>query len=59
MDRAGRELGLGPIEAALAAQAGAPLGETSDHQLRLARGHGPQQDDRTLLLVRLQGPGAG
>ena len=52
MDAKDRELGLGPIEAALAAHAAVPLPELYERLLEVARGHGPQQDDRTLLLVR-------
>jgi serine phosphatase RsbU (regulator of sigma subunit) len=52
MDAKDRELGLGPIEAALAAHAAAPLHELHERLLEVARAHGPQQDDRTLLLVR-------
>jgi hypothetical protein len=55
MDRADRELGLAPIEAALGENAAAPLPELLDRLLALARAHGPQQDDRTLLLVRVRG----
>jgi sigma-B regulation protein RsbU (phosphoserine phosphatase) len=54
IDRKDRDLGLGPIEAALAAHAGAPLTEIFDRLLGVARAHGPQQDDRTLLLVRVR-----
>jgi sigma-B regulation protein RsbU (phosphoserine phosphatase) len=54
MDRKDRELGLEPIETALAAHAGAPLPEILDRLLGVARDHGPQQDDRTLLLVRVR-----
>jgi hypothetical protein len=54
MDGLERELGLGPIEAALAARADAPLPRLADAIVALARAHGPQQDDRTLLLVRVQ-----
>ena len=54
MDREDRELGLEAIEAALAAHAAAPLPELFDRLLGLASGHGPQQDDRTLLLVRVR-----
>jgi serine phosphatase RsbU (regulator of sigma subunit) len=52
MDAQDRELGLGPIEATLAAHAAAPLPELYERLLEVARAHGPQQDDRTLLLVR-------
>jgi len=55
MDDRDRELGLGPIEAALAAHAEAPLPDLFDRLLGLAQAHGPQQDDRTLLLVRVRG----
>ena len=52
-DRNDRELGLAPFEAALLAHAGEPLPALFDHLLDVARAHGPQQDDRTLLLVRI------
>jgi serine phosphatase RsbU (regulator of sigma subunit) len=52
MDPKDRELGLGPIEAALAAHAAEPLPELYERLLGVARAHGPQRDDRTLLLVR-------
>jgi sigma-B regulation protein RsbU (phosphoserine phosphatase) len=55
MDRADRELGLEPIEATLAAHATEPLPGLLDRLLALARAHGAQQDDRTLLLVRVRG----
>ena len=45
----GPRAGLEPIEAALAANAREPLPELLDRLLSLARAHGPQQDDRTLL----------
>jgi hypothetical protein len=54
MDQEDRDLGLGPIDAALAALAGAALPEVFDRLLGVARAHGPQQDDRTLLLVRVR-----
>lgn len=54
MDRRDRELGEGPIEAALTANAEAPLPELFDRLLGLASAHGPQRDDRTLLLVRVR-----
>ena len=52
MDRQDRELGLSPIEATLAEHRASPLPELYERLLALARAHGPQQDDRTLLLVR-------
>jgi sigma-B regulation protein RsbU (phosphoserine phosphatase) len=58
MDGAGSELGLGPIEAALATHSGAPLARVADALAALASAHGPQQDDRTLLLVRVTGESA-
>lgn len=56
MDGQDRELGLAPVESALAAHADEPLPALFDRILDLARAHGPQQDDRTLLLVRLRRP---
>jgi sigma-B regulation protein RsbU (phosphoserine phosphatase) len=58
MDGAGTELGLGPIEAALVRHSGAPLARIADALVSLAGAHGPQQDDRTLLLVRVTGGSA-
>jgi sigma-B regulation protein RsbU (phosphoserine phosphatase) len=58
MDRRDRELGLEAIEGALAENAAAPLPELFDRLLALACAHGPQQDDRTLLLVRVRMPSA-
>jgi hypothetical protein len=58
MDGAFSELGLGPIEAALAAHSGAPLARIADELAAPASAHGPQQDDRTLLLVRVTGESA-
>lgn len=55
MDRADRELGIEPLAAALVAHAAAPLPELFDRLIELANAHGPQQDDRTLLLVRVGG----
>jgi Stage II sporulation protein E (SpoIIE) len=53
MDPKDRELGLAPIEAALAAQAASPLPKLFESLLAVARAHGSQQDDRTLLLLRV------
>lgn len=53
MDRGDRELGLEPIEATLLAHASEPLPALFDRLLALACTHGPQEDDRTLLLVRI------
>ncbi|HEX6738272.1 MAG TPA: PP2C family protein-serine/threonine phosphatase [Vicinamibacteria bacterium] len=52
-DRAGRELGLEGLERALAAGAGHPLPALFEAILAAVRTHGPQQDDQTLLLVRV------
>lgn len=52
MDRAQRELGLEPLERALAEHGGEPLPALFDRLLGVAQAFGPQQDDRTLLLVR-------
>ena len=52
-DALDRELGLEPVERALAAHATEPLPELLERLLELARGHGAQQDDRTLLLARV------
>jgi len=54
MDRQDRELGMAPLEAALLAHAAEPLPALFDRLLDLARAHGPQQDDRTLLLLRIR-----
>ena len=52
MDRAQRELGLEPLERTLAEHGGEPLAALFDRLLGVAQAFGPQQDDRTLLLVR-------
>ena len=48
------ELGHYPIEKVIARDAGRPLRELQSAILDLAQGHGEQEDDRTLLLVRLR-----
>jgi sigma-B regulation protein RsbU (phosphoserine phosphatase) len=53
MDRDGRELGLEPFERALASHGDETLPLLFERLLEIARGFGPQQDDRTLLLVRI------
>jgi sigma-B regulation protein RsbU (phosphoserine phosphatase) len=53
MDRKDHELGLEPIEATLLAHASEPLPALFDRLVALACAHGPQEDDRTLLLVRI------
>ena len=54
MDAKDRELGLEAIERALLAHADEPLPALFDRLVGLASAHGPQQDDRTLLLVRVR-----
>ena len=54
MDAQDRELGLEPLERSLAAHGGEPLPVLFDRLLGVARAFGPQQDDRTLLLVRIR-----
>jgi hypothetical protein len=54
MDAQDRELGLEPLERTLAAHGGEPLPVLFDRLLGVARAFGPQQDDRTLLLVRIR-----
>jgi len=52
MDGNDRELGLAPLEATLVAELDAPLPVLFERLLAVAGAHGPQQDDRTLLLWR-------
>ena len=51
-DRDDRELGLDGIKAIIRQNAATPLDRLRDALLAAARGHGPQQDDQTLLLIR-------
>ena len=51
---AGQQLGTSGICRAVAGAAGQPLGEIYASILRVARTHGPQTDDQTLLLVRIR-----
>ncbi len=51
---AGEQLGHEPIEHVLAAKAEGTLPEIQRALLELARGHGDQTDDRTILLVRVK-----
>jgi serine phosphatase RsbU (regulator of sigma subunit) len=53
-DEADRELGHEAIERCLAERAGRPLEEIRDALFALAEGHGSQEDDRSLLLVRIE-----
>jgi serine phosphatase RsbU (regulator of sigma subunit) len=55
-DGAGRELGHEAVERAIVENAGRPLAEIRRAVFELVGSHGPQQDDRSLLLVRV-GPG--
>lgn len=55
-DAADVELGHEAIEGALRGQAPRPLAEIVEAVMALVAGHGPQLDDRTLLLARLGAP---
>ena len=52
-DRRDREVGLEGIELVLAAHAEEPLNHLFEQILGLVRAHGPQQDDQTLLVLRI------
>lgn len=54
MDARQHELGLEPLERALAEHGAEPLPVLFDRLLGVAQAFGPQQDDRTLLLVRVR-----
>ena len=56
MNQADQELGREAIESAIVARAARPLAEIRSAVFGLARAHGPQRDDRSLLLVRVLGP---
>ena len=53
VDEADQELGREAIESAIVARAERPLAEIRTAVFELARAHGPQRDDRSLLLVRI------
>jgi hypothetical protein len=55
MNAADQELGREAIERAIVARAEGPLAEIRSAVFELARAHGPQRDDRSLLLVRVLG----
>lgn len=55
MDAQGAMLGLGRFRAEFEALAERPLPEIRAGLLRLVRAHGPQNDDQTLLLVKIVG----
>lgn len=52
---AGRELGLAAIREVVRANSAGPLPALRDAILAVARAHGPQTDDQSVLLVRLRG----
>ena len=52
-DGADREFGLDRMKALISAHAGGPLEELERRILDAVRGHGPQLDDQSLLLVRV------
>ena len=54
-NRNGEQLGHDGIERMLTQKAGGPLSEAREAILDVARQHGPQTDDQTLLLVRIKG----
>lgn len=51
-DKAGNELGLGPIKSAFAKAASLPLPDLFSHVRQVALDAGRQEDDQTMLLVR-------
>jgi len=51
---ADQELGREAIERAIVERAERPLAEIRSAVFELARAHGPQRDDRSLLLLRIQ-----
>lgn len=51
-DATDRELGLDPVKTLLASSRGRPLREIGDAIVSMARAHGAQMDDQTLLLIR-------
>jgi serine phosphatase RsbU (regulator of sigma subunit) len=53
---AGQELGRESIERAIVERAERPLAEIRQAVFDLVRAHGPQRDDRSLLLVRVMQP---
>ena len=53
VNEADQELGREAIERAIVARAERPLAEIRSAVFELARAHGPQRDDRSLLLVRV------
>ena len=53
VNEADQELGREAIESAIVARAERPLAEIRTAVFELARAHGPQRDDRSLLLVRI------
>jgi serine phosphatase RsbU (regulator of sigma subunit) len=53
MDAKDRELGFDEIVATVERNADRPLADIHDRILERARGHGRQQDDQSLLLVRV------
>jgi serine phosphatase RsbU (regulator of sigma subunit) len=53
VDKEDRELGLEGLEAVLRAEAREPLDRVFDRMVERSRAHGPQNDDQTLLLIRI------
>jgi len=53
-DARGEQFGLDSVSTAIASLAERPIREIHDALLERVRAHGPQRDDRTLLLVRIR-----
>lgn len=47
------ELGLEPLKQMIRAHASRPLSDIAEHLVNLSRGYGAQQDDQTVLLIRV------
>lgn len=58
MNEADQELGREAIERVIVERADRPLAEIRQVVFDLVRTHGPQRDDRSLLLARIPGPSA-
>jgi hypothetical protein len=57
-NRDGRDLGLAPLREVIARQGGSSPDALREALLARARGHGPQTDDQSVLVVRVVEPGA-
>jgi hypothetical protein len=52
-DQNDAELGLEPLKHVIRTYASQPLSKIAERIVTLSRGHGPQQDDQTVLLIRV------